>query len=87
MGFFRQEYWSGLPFPSPTDLPDPGIKLASPEEHRRGSPETDQQLIFNKVARAIQQQKSSTNDVRTMNSPDEEKGTLIHTLHGLQELT
>ena len=25
MGFFRQEYWSGLPFPSPGDLPDPGI--------------------------------------------------------------
>ena len=24
--FFRQEYWSGLPFPSPGDLPDPGIK-------------------------------------------------------------
>ena len=24
-GFFRQEYWSGLPFPSPGDLPDPGI--------------------------------------------------------------
>ena len=23
--FFRQEYWSGLPFPSPRDLPDPGI--------------------------------------------------------------
>ena len=30
MGFFRQEYWSGLPFPSPSDLPDPGIKPASP---------------------------------------------------------
>jgi len=28
-GFPRQEYWSGLPFPSPGDLPDPGIKLAS----------------------------------------------------------
>jgi len=27
MGFSRQEYWSGLPFPSPGDLPDPGIKL------------------------------------------------------------
>ena len=26
MGFSRQEYWSGLPFPSPEDLPDPGIK-------------------------------------------------------------
>ena len=30
MGFFRQEYWSGLPFPSPGDLPDPGIEPMSP---------------------------------------------------------
>ena len=30
MGFSRQEYWSGLPFPSPGDLPDPGIKPAFP---------------------------------------------------------
>ena len=30
MGFSRQEYWSGLPFPSSRDLPDPGIKLGSP---------------------------------------------------------
>ena len=29
-GFSRQEYWSGLPFPSPGDLPDPGIKPKSP---------------------------------------------------------
>ena len=29
MGFSRQEYWSGLPFPSPGDLPDSGIKRAS----------------------------------------------------------
>ena len=29
MGFSRQEYWSGLPFPSPGDLPDPGIKPGS----------------------------------------------------------
>ena len=29
MGFPRQEYWSGLPFPSPEDLLDPGIKTAS----------------------------------------------------------
>ena len=29
MGFSSQEYWSGLPFPSPGDLPDPGIKPAS----------------------------------------------------------
>ena len=29
MGFSRQEYWSGLPFPSPGDLPDPGIEPMS----------------------------------------------------------
>ena len=31
MGFSRQEYWSGLPFPSPGGLPDPGIEPGSPE--------------------------------------------------------
>ena len=30
MGFSRQEYWSGLPFPSPGDRPNPGIKPGSP---------------------------------------------------------
>jgi len=30
MGLSRQEYWSGLPFPSPRDLPNPGIKPRSP---------------------------------------------------------
>ena len=29
LGFSRQEYWSGLPFPSPGDLPDPGTKTGS----------------------------------------------------------
>ena len=28
--FFRQEYWSGLPFPTPEDLPDPAIEPMSP---------------------------------------------------------
>ena len=30
MEFSRREYWSGLPFPSPGDLPDPGIEPRSP---------------------------------------------------------
>ena len=30
MGFSRQEYWSGLPFPTTGDFPDPGIELLSP---------------------------------------------------------
>ena len=31
LGFFRQEYWSGLPFPSPGELSNPGIEPGSPE--------------------------------------------------------
>ena len=31
MGFSGEEYWSGLPLPSPPDLPDPGIKLVLPD--------------------------------------------------------
>ena len=46
MGFSRQEYWSGLPFPPTGNLPEPGIELASPAlqvdsllaEPQRGSP-------------------------------------------------
>ena len=30
LGFSRQEYWSGLPFPSPGDLPDPGVEPETP---------------------------------------------------------
>ena len=30
MGLYQQEYWNGLPFPSPRDLPDLGIEFASP---------------------------------------------------------
>ena len=30
MGFSRKQYWSGLPFPSPEDLPNPGIEPRSP---------------------------------------------------------
>ena len=42
MEFPRQEYWSGLPFPPPGDLPDPGIEPQSPKDSLRlshlGSP-------------------------------------------------
>ena len=33
MGFSRQEYWSGLPFPFPGDFPHPGIEPGSPALH------------------------------------------------------
>ena len=38
MEFSRQEYWSGLPFPSPGDLPNPGIKPRSPPLQADSSP-------------------------------------------------
>ena len=47
LGFPRQEYWTGLPFPSPEDLPNPGIEPESPALHAdslptelRGKPRT-----------------------------------------------
>ena len=56
MGFSRQEYWSGLPFPSPGDLPHPRIKPASPVSpalqgdslplSHQGSPEVVEGNIF-----------------------------------------
>ena len=38
MGFPRQAHWSGLPFPSPGDLPDPGIEPGSPALSHQGRP-------------------------------------------------
>ena len=38
MGFFRHEYWCGLAFPLPGDLPDPGIKPMSPALQADSSP-------------------------------------------------
>ena len=38
MGFSRQEYWSGLPFPSREDRPDPGIEPGSPVLQADSSP-------------------------------------------------
>ena len=56
-GFSRQEHWSGLPFPSPGDLPDPGIEPGSPalqadalpsEPPGKCDPQIYGQLTFNK---------------------------------------
>ena len=52
MGFSRQEYWSGLPFPSPGDLPDPGIEpgsLALQADSYRLSYEGKSRDLFKKI--------------------------------------
>ena len=46
MEFSRQEYWSGLPFPSPGDLPDSGIKLRSPALQADSLPLSNQGSTF-----------------------------------------
>ena len=47
MGFSRQEYWSGLPFPSPGDLPNPGIEPGSPALQTDGLPsEPPEHTVF-----------------------------------------
>ena len=61
MGFFRQEYWNGLPFPPPGDLPDPGMKPLSPVSsalqadslllRHQGSPKTE--IVCEKYKRHI----------------------------------
>ena len=47
VGFFRQEYWSGLSFPSPGDFPDPGIDPGSLIEPR--SPELEADALPSKA--------------------------------------
>jgi len=44
MGFSRQEYWSGLPFPSPGDISKPGIKAGSPTLQADSLP-TETQIV------------------------------------------
>ena len=58
MAFSRQEYWSGLPFSSPGDLPNPGIKPRFPAlqadslpSERPGKPNRD--LLYNKGSTAL----------------------------------
>ena len=49
MGFSRQEYWSGLPFPSPGDLPDPGLPHCRQTLYRlshQGSPSLDRLCLW-----------------------------------------
>ena len=50
MEFSRQEYWSGLPFPSPGDLPDPGIEPSSPASQADAlTSEPPGKLVFTEI--------------------------------------
>ena len=61
MGFSRQEYWSGLPFPSPGDLPNPGIEPGSPalEADALTSEPPGKKLRLNEVIEVVKQNEES----------------------------
>ena len=70
MGFSRQEYWSGLLFPSPGDLPNPGIELPSPAlEGRFFTPEKLGKLkwAYYDPEKIKNHQTPETNDKSTIN--------------------
>ena len=50
MEFSRQEYWGGLPFPSPGDLPDPGIEPRSPTLQADALPSEPPPIYVNYVS-------------------------------------
>ena len=54
MGFPRQKYWSGLPFPPPGDLPDPGIEPKPPALHADSLPVSHQKSPNNKYVKINQ---------------------------------
>ena len=63
MGFSRQGYWSGLPFPSPGDLPNPGIEPRSPALQADALPseppgKTKDKLRHVKIFKGLFEQKS-----------------------------
>ena len=78
MGFSRQEYWSGLPFPSPGDLPNPGIKPVSPAlagkffttEPPEKPKEVYVSFINQHVNIDLQPQKSTLNGLHTLLTGD-----------------
>ena len=76
MGFMRQEYWRGVPFPSPEDLPDPGIEPTSPAlqadslplSHRGSRPWIRWQLRARYRIREVDDPLGATSPLRQPNS-------------------
>ena len=73
MEFSRQEYWSGLPFPSPEDLPDPGIEPCSPilqadalPSEPPGKPHNGRGIVLVIMLVQVAQTRTTPGSLRTM---------------------
>ena len=64
MEFSRQEYWSGLPFPSPGDLSDPGIKPRSPAFQADSSPSESPGKRASQVVLVVKTPPANAGDAR-----------------------
>ena len=78
MGFPRQEYWSGLPYPSPGDLPNPGIEMETPEL-AWGKPRINLSTLQNRLPRGSDGKESACGAVGSLGQEDVlEKGIVTH---------
>ena len=88
MGFFRQEYWSGLPFPSPGDLPNPGIKPGSPTLHADALPSEPPGKLSKGINRwfscAAYSESPCLTDERSANETLHELGKIARLYDGFQ---
>ena len=69
MGFFRQEYWSGLPFPSPGNLPDPGINPRFPALQADSLPSEPPGMPWKRPAAAAAAAAKSPQSCPTLRNP------------------
>ena len=86
MGFSRQEYWSGLPLPSPGDLPDPGIEPWSPTlqadtlpSEPQGKPEISIWYKDHIFSGALQSTRYLLQNITILNNKTLEKYFVFHT--------
>ena len=75
MGFSRQECWNGLPFPSPGDLPDPGIEPRSPILQADALP-SEPILKSNKMDKFEISQETETSMVNHIVQKQQNKGSV-----------
>ena len=82
MRFSKQEYWHGLPFPSPEDLPNPGIEPGSPALQADSLPPKPpgKSMLLTRVSNPITQTGIADNKTLKFSSLKTLKGTFIYTL-------
>ena len=92
MGFSKQEYWSGLPFPSPGDLPEPGLQPGSPalqvdstDTHKKEQPKHNTK-DGNQTAREQRRKGRKKTYKKRIQNNEQNGNKKIHTNNCLKEI-